>query len=52
MIEKLDEALKDLVEMTLDEIAEAKETKNFSKNFVEAVCIVLSMAYGRYSDDK
>lgn len=52
MINKLDEALTDLTEMTLDAIKEAKEKKHFSKDFIEAACIVLSMAYGRFGDGK
>lgn len=52
VINKLDEALTDLTEMTLDAIKEAKEKKHFSKDFIEAACIVLSMSYGRFGDDK
>lgn len=52
MIEKLDKALTDLTEMTIDAIAEAKEKKLYDHDFIEAACIILSMAYGRFGDDK
>lgn len=52
MVEKLDQALMDLTDMTVDAIADVKKTGKFSRDFAEAVCIVLSMAYGRFGDDK
>lgn len=50
MLDKMDESLKDLVEMTVDAIKEAKEKKHFNKDFIEAACIVLSMAYSRFRE--
>lgn len=50
MTEKLDKALLDLTEMTLAEIEKAKKAGHWSKDFVEGVCIVLSMGYGRWSE--
>jgi len=52
MQNKLDNALDELIEMAIDAIADVKKTGRFSKDFAEAVCIVLSMAYGRYTDDQ
>lgn len=48
MTDKLDKALMDLTEMTLTEIEKAKKAGHWSKDFVEGVCIVLSMSYGRW----
>jgi len=52
MIDKMDKALADLTEMAIDMVENAKAKQTFNKEFVEAVCIIFSMAYGRFSDDK
>ena len=52
MTDKLDKALEDLAEMAADIIAEAKHTGKLNKDIVETVCMVMSMYYGRFADDK
>lgn len=52
MVEQMDKALTDLAEMTIEVIEHAKAKGTFNKELIEAVCIVMSMYYGRFSDDK
>jgi len=52
MLDKLDKALMDLTEMAIDVVEEAKIKKLFNKDLAEAVCIIFSMAYGRFDNDK
>jgi len=47
---KLDKALTDLTEMTIEMIEHAKAKGTYNKDFVEAVCIVMSMYYGRFGE--
>ena len=48
MSERLDEILKKLVDLAEAQTNFAIERQTFSKDLAEAVCIVLSMAYGRW----
>ena len=52
MIDKMDKALTDLAEMAIEVTEHAKAKGTFNKELVEAVCIVFSMYYGRFGDDK
>lgn len=52
MLDKVDEILKDLVELAYDETKQVKSKKGyFSKDFVEACGIVVSLAYGRWKNN-
>lgn len=48
MINKVDEILESLVQLAYDETNKAKEKGYFSKDFVEACGIIISLAYGRW----
>ena len=51
MLEQADEILKTLVELTKEEVNQVKAKKGyFSKDFVEACGIVVSLAYGRWGN--
>jgi len=52
MLDKLDGVLSDLVDMTVEAVAEAKEMRHFDHDFIEAACIILSMAYSRFQGDE
>jgi len=52
MIDKMDKALADLTEMAIDMVENAKAKGTFNKDFIETICIIFSMSYGRFSDDK
>lgn len=51
-IEKIDKILTDLVNLAGKETDKAKDTGYFSKDFAEAIGIVISLAYGRWGNDK
>ena len=48
MLEKVDKMLEDLVELACKETTKAKDSQYFSKDFAEAIGIVISLAYGRW----
>lgn len=48
MLEKVDKILEDLVNITYNEIEKTSQKNYFSKDFVEACGIVVSLAYGRW----
>lgn len=53
MLNKVDEILNDLIELAYEEVKQVKSKKGyFSKDFVEACGIVVSLAYGREKNDK
>lgn len=51
MQDRLDNMLQELVTMAEQQIEIAKEGQLFTRDFAEATCIILSMAYGRWSHD-
>ena len=52
MIDKVDQMLEDLVELASTEATKAKQRGYFSKDFAEACGIVISLAYGRWGNNK
>lgn len=48
MIDKVDKLLEDLVDLSCEEMAKTNQRGYFSKDFVEACGIVISLAYGRW----
>jgi len=52
MLDKMDNALMDLTKMAIEMVDDAKKKDTFNKDFAEAVCIIFSMAYGRFGNDK
>lgn len=51
MLDRMDKALKDLTEMACEMVDEAKNRGTFNKDFVETICIIFSMSYGRFRDN-
>lgn len=50
MINKVDEMLKDLVDLASTETTKAKQRGYFSKDFAEACGVIISLAYGRWGN--
>ena len=50
MLDKVDEILESLVNLTQNEVKKVNEKGFFSKDFVEACGIVVSLAYGRWGN--
>lgn len=48
MLEKVDKMLEDLVDLASAEATKAKDRGYFSKDFAEAIGLVISLAYGRW----
>ena len=48
MQERLDKILTQLVDLVETHTQEAVDTNMFSKDLAEAMCIVLSLSYGRW----
>lgn len=51
MLDRMDRSLKDLTDMAIEMVADAKAKGSFNKDFVEAICIIFSMSYGRFKDN-
>ena len=49
-IEKVDEILKNLIELAHNESTKAKSKGFFSKDLAEACGIIISLAYGRWGN--
>lgn len=50
MIEKVDKILENLVELAYSESTKVNQKGYFSKDFVEACGIIISLAYGRWGN--
>lgn len=48
MLQKVDKILEELVDMTDKEVEKNKSKGYFSKDFIEACGVVVSLAYGRW----
>lgn len=48
MLDKVDSILENLVELTYNEVNKTSQKGYFSKDFIEACGIVVSLAYGRW----
>lgn len=51
MLEKTDKLLTDLLGLACAEMEKAKVRGYFSKDFSEAIGVVISLCYGRWSDN-
>lgn len=51
MLEKVDKMLEDLVDLASEEATKAKARGYFSKDFAEALGIVISLSYGRWGNN-
>ena len=50
-IERIDEMLLDLIDLAAEQLYNSKSKNFFSKDLAEAIGIVISLAYGRFSNN-
>jgi hypothetical protein len=48
MLDKVDQMLMDLIELASVKTTEAKQSKYFTRDFVESIGVIISLAYGRW----
>jgi hypothetical protein len=51
MLDKVDQMLMDLIDLASAKTTEAKQSKYFTKDFVEGIGIIISLAYGRWGNN-